>query len=303
MLETKLWKLTLSSPLILASGVVWDRIPQALQCAKAGAGAIIPKTIMDKPRAGHPQPNLVRLETGLLNAIGLPSPGYLNMGTKWAEMEEIKKFSHLFYSIGSDESTGFKKVAMEVVKHKPSAIEVDISCPNVEGGGAQFSAYADQSAQIIREIKSVSEGIPVIAKLTPATCSVTEIGLACEKAGADALTATNSMPGMAINAEEHAPVLSFKSGGYTGAGLKPISLKCVYDLYSHVKIPILASGGAMNGLDCIEFLQAGASAVQLGTLIIQKGPTAFTSVNAEITEWMKAHRYKKISELVGIAHE
>jgi dihydroorotate dehydrogenase (NAD+) catalytic subunit len=302
MLETELCGLKLKNPLILASGVIWHHTTKLSECAKNNAGAIITKTIMNRERTGHPHPQIAKWECGYINAVGLPSPGYKNMETEWKEMQEIQKHCPLIASIGSDNAKEYSTVANFVAQKKPNAIEVNLSCPNVEGKGAVYSANTEEPAVIIKEIKKKTN-IPIIAKITPATANPLEVAKACEKAGADAITAANTMPGMIIDIQKHKPVISFKKGGISGHAIKPVAMKIVYELFEETKTPIIASGGAMNAHDCIEFIQAGATCVQLGSAVIQNGTKVFTTTQNEIKEWMQKNNYKKISEIKGIAHE
>ncbi|MFH1588466.1 MAG: dihydroorotate dehydrogenase [Candidatus Diapherotrites archaeon] len=297
----------MQNPLILASGVVWDSIPKLIECAKNGAGAVTMKTIMPEPRGGNPPPQTARFEAGLLNAVGLPSKGYLNMEEEWNQLDELRKLKPkvpLIASIGATkDAQDFAKVAEFVAQKKPDLIELDISCPNVSKSGKLFATNESLSTLIIEDVKKVTGKIPVLAKLTPATCNLVEVAKACEEAGADGLTAINTMPAMVIDINKKKPVLSFKRGGMSGTALRPIAVRCIYDLYENVDIPIIGLGGVMNGKDAIELMQAGATSIGVGTAVIQKGTKIFKTIEKEMIEWMEENGFKDVKELIGVAHE
>jgi dihydroorotate dehydrogenase (NAD+) catalytic subunit len=297
----------MKNPLVLASGVVWDSIPKLIECAKNGAGAVTMKTIMPEPRGGNPQPQTARFEAGLLNAVGLPSKGYLNMEEDWKQLNELRKIKPkipLIASVGATKNAkDFAKVAEFVARKKPDFIELDISCPNVSKSGKLFATNASLSALIVEDVKKVTKKIPVLAKLTPPTCDLIEVAKACEEAGADGLTAINTMPAMVIDINKKKPVLSFKRGGMSGTALRPIAVRCIYDLYENIDIPILGLGGITTGKDAIELMQAGATAAGIGTAVIKKGTGIFAEIEKEMLEWMKENGFKNAKEIVGIAHE
>jgi dihydroorotate dehydrogenase (NAD+) catalytic subunit len=305
-LEISFCKKKMSNPLVLVSGVVWDSIPKLIESAKNGAGAVTTKTIMSEKRIGHQHPTIARWEAGLINAVGLPSKGYNNMEEDWKQLKELKKIKPkipLIASIGATHAKDFKKVAEFVAKKKPDLIELDISCPNVSSSGKLFATNPGLSSLIVEEVKSVSGKIPILPKLTPATSSFIEVAKACEEAGADGISAINTMPGMLININKRKPVLSFKRGGISGTSIRPIAVRCVYDLYENINIPILGMGGVMNGKDAIELMMAGAQTIGLGTTVIQNGTKIFNKTNKEIMDWMKKNNFKSVKELIGIAHE
>lgn len=302
-LEVNLCNLRLRNPLILASGIVGISAPLLKRCEKNGAGAVTLKSIGPKPRKGHKNPTVLPLSNGLglINAIGLSNVGYLNDD----EIKEIKKILKIPFivSIFGEKISDYKKIVEHIISLKPSAIELNISCPNVEKFGAIFGCDPEISAKIVCDAKSVSGKIPIIPKLTPQAPNIADIAKACEEAGADAICAINTVgPGMVIDIEAAKPMLGFKRGGLSGPMIKPIAIRCVYDIYEKVQIPIIGCGGIINGYDAIEMIQAGASALGIGSAIYYRGFEVFSRINKEMRTWMKAHGYDKVEKLRGIAH-
>jgi len=304
MLKTKFCNLELKNPTRLASGIMGVNAGQLIRVGKEGAGAVTMKSVGPKERSGHKNPTVIEWEHGLLNAVGLPTPGYKNTEEEFEELEELKKLGvPLIASVYGTKADEFKEVVEYVVSKKPDAIELDISCPNAEWGGTQFACDPKLSHKIISDIKEVSEKIPIIAKLTPAANSPIEVGKACEEAGADALCAGNTMPGMLIDVDAKKPILSFKKGGISGPALKPINLKIVYELYEQVEIPIIGEGGISNGRDALEYVMAGATVCGIGSAVWENGAGVFKKTCKEMEEWLKKNGYSKLDEVRGIAHE
>ncbi|MFH1391408.1 MAG: dihydroorotate dehydrogenase [Candidatus Diapherotrites archaeon] len=304
MLKTKFCNLNLNNPTRLASGIMGVNAGQLIRVAKEGAGAVTTKSIGPKERKGHKNPAVIEWEHGLLNAVGLPTPGYKNTEEEFEELKALKKSGvPLIASIYGSKVSEFLEVAEYVASKKPEAIELDISCPNTEWGGTQFACDPEISHKIISSVKNVVGKIPVIAKLTPAATSPIAVGVACEEAGADAICAANTMPGMIINIDARKPILAFKKGGMSGPALKPINLKIVYELYGKVKVPIIGEGGITNGRDALEYVMAGATLCGIGSAVYKHGSGVFKKTTGEIEKWLKENSYSKLSQVRGIAHE
>lgn len=303
-LKTIFCGVEMKNPLRLASGILGVNAGQLIRVAKEGAGAVTMKSIGPKERNGHKNPTVIEWEHGLLNAVGLPTPGYKNYDEEFEELKELKKIKvPLIASIYGTKWEEFIEVAKYVAEKKPELIELDISCPNTEWQDKQFAQDPEVSAKIVGKVKDVVGKIPVIAKLTPAVASPVEIALACEEAGADAVCACNTMPGMLIDVDAKKPVLAFKKGGISGPALKPINLKITYDLFEKLSIPIIGEGGISSGRDALEYIMAGADVCGIGSAVWLHGPKAFAKINDEICEWMSQNGYSKIRELRGLAHE
>ncbi|MEM4261954.1 MAG: dihydroorotate dehydrogenase [Candidatus Diapherotrites archaeon] len=302
-LKTVFCKIELKNPLRLASGILGVNAGQLIRVAKEGAGAVTMKSIGPKERNGHKNPTVIEWEHGLLNAVGLPTPGYKNYDQEFEELKELKKLkTPLIASIYGTKWQEFIEVAKYVAEKKPEFIELDISCPNTEWQDKQFAQDPKISAKIVSEVKNVVGKIPVIAKLTPAVASPVEIALACEEAGADAICACNTMPGMLIDVDAKKPILAFKKGGVSGPALKPINLKITYDLFEKIQVPIIGEGGITSGKDALEYIMAGATMCGIGSAVWLYGPSVFSKINLEILEWMNENGYSKIKELQGLAH-
>ncbi len=304
MLETEFCGARLKNVTRLASGIMGVNAGQLIRVAKEGAGAVTMKSIGPRERQGHKNPTCIEWEHGLLNAVGLPTPGYRNYDEEFEELKALKKINvPLIASVYGSKWEEFREVAAYVAEKKPDAIELDISCPNTEWHDIQFACDPQISAKIVSSVKEVAGKIPVIAKLTPAANSPVQVGKACEEAGADALCAGNTMPGMLIDADAGRPILAFKKGGISGPALKPINLKITYDLFEKVNVPIIGEGGICNGRDALEYLMAGAALCGIGSAVWQRGPGVFKAVCGEMEAWIEENGYTKVEQLRGIAHE
>lgn len=292
----------MEKPIVLASGILGVNAGILKRAAECGAGAVTTKSIGPERREGHNNPIICELEHGLINAVGLPTPGYLNMEVEWKELQECKV--PVIASVFGASVQEFVQVAEFVAQKKPAMIELNISCPNSKSHGQLFGTSREASFEVVSAVKNAVGKIPVMPKLTPQALNIADIEKACEEAGADALCAINTLgPGMVINIEARKPVLHYKTGGISGPAIKPVAVRCVWQLFEAVKIPILGLGGISNGRDAVEIMQAGASAVGVGTAVHKRGVEAFSQINSEIEEWMKANEFSKIEELKGIAHE
>ena len=304
LLSTKFCGVELGNPTRLASGILGVNAGQIIRVARKGAGAVTMKSIGPRERHGHNNPTVVEWEHGLLNAVGLPTPGYKNYDEEFEELKELKKLGvPLIASVYGSKWDEFAEVAAYVAGKKPELIELDISCPNTEWQDIQFACDPEISGKIVSSVKDVAGKIPVIAKLTPAATSPVQVGKACEEAGADALCAGNTMPGMLIDADAKKPVLAFRIGGISGPALKPINLKVTYDLFEKVQIPIIGEGGISNGRDALEYVMAGATLCGIGSAVWQGGIGVFKKTCSEMERWMKENGYSKLEQLRGVAHE
>jgi dihydroorotate dehydrogenase (NAD+) catalytic subunit len=299
---------TLNSPLVLASGI-WGTTASLLQrAAEAGCGAVTAKSCGPVPRAGHVNPSCIDWGNGLINAIGLANPGVENeVGLLEKARPALEAAGvPLIASIFAGTAAEFGEVAATIARARPTFIEVNISCPNVHSEfGEPFAANAKSAAEVTAHVKAAVEslGIPVIVKLAPNVPSVAQIAHAVIEAGADALCAINTMPGLILEVESGQPVLANISGGISGPALKPIALKCVYDLYrAFPHVPIIGTGGVTTGRDAVEMVMAGATLVGVGSAIYYRGPSAICEIRAELQEWLHAHGIQDLSEIRGRAH-
>jgi dihydroorotate dehydrogenase (NAD+) catalytic subunit len=301
-LKTEFAGIKMKNPTVLASGFLGTGSDLMKRVAEEfGAGAVTTKSIGPKERMGHPNPSVVEWEHGILNAVGLPSPGYKEMQGEWADLE--KRNFPLIASIYGASVEEFIEVARAVALHKPEAIEVNISCPNTKCEGQIFGVSEEASASVVKAVKKEIGKIPLIAKLTPQAWNIGAIAGSCEKAGADAICAINTVAGMLIDADARKPVLANRFGGISGPAVKPVALKCVYQIFEQVKIPILGMGGISSGRDAIEMVMAGATALGLGSAVYYRGFDAFKSICDEIEYWMEEKGVKSLEEIRGAAHD
>jgi len=298
-LATKISSLKLSNPTILASGLMDEDAGSMKRVFKNGAGGIVTKSIGLKPREGYANPTVVELEHGILNAMGLPNPGINNFE------EEIKILKQskipIIGSIFASNASEFVELTKKMENHGTDAIELNMSCPHAKGYGLEIGSDPKLVKEITSKVKK-STDIPVFVKISPNLINIAEIAKSAEKANADGIVAINTIKAMKIDLELKRPILANKVGGYSGKAIKPIGVRCVYEIAKNVDIPIIGVGGITTGEDALEYIMAGASAVQIGSGIYYRGIDIFKKICDEIETWMKNHNYKNLSELIGVAN-
>lgn len=264
-------------------------------------GAIVTKSLSLEPKEGNPPPRIHELPCGMLNSIGLE-----NIGIKRFLEERLPRLSELglpvVVSIFGESEDEFMKVG-ESLKGVPavSALEVNLSCPNVKRGGAAFGADPERVSFIIRELRERVD-LPLWAKLPPDPFHILEIAEAAQKAGAHALTLVNTLPAMAIDIQKGRPVLGGTVGGLSGPALMPVALKMVYEVTEKLEIPVVAAGGISCWEDALAFLLAGASALQIGTALFSN-PRVFSEIHEGVCRFMRERGVRRIEDLKGKAHE
>jgi dihydroorotate dehydrogenase (NAD+) catalytic subunit len=306
-LVTELCRLRMDSPLMLASGILGETGASLLKILNAGAGAVVTKSIGSEPRDGYPNPTVVEVEGGLLNAIGLANPGIdafleeLELAVKGSGGAPV--IASIFGKVGEE----FAALAKRMEEGGASAVELNLGCPHAKGYGAQIGQDPKLVDQITTDVKRAVK-IPVLVKITPNVTDIANIASSVMRGNGDAVVAINTVRAMAIDANLARPVLSNKKGGMSGPAVKAIGLAAVWTIherfaeYRHPPIPIIGVGGISNGIDVAEYLMAGASAVQLGTVVWRRGPEVFGSINKELLAFMEANGFDKISDMVGVAH-
>jgi dihydroorotate dehydrogenase (NAD+) catalytic subunit len=298
-LATTVAGLKLTNPTMLASGILGYTGLSLKTVIDAGAGAVVTKSMGLEPRTGYPNPTVVQTDCGLLNAMGLPNPGISHFKE---EMKQLKSTGvPTILSIYGYSAEEFVKVAEAAAEMGADAVELNVSCPHIERAGAEIGCDSTLLTEIVKQVKKAIN-VPVIVKLTPNVTNIAEIAKAAEKAGADAITAINTIKAMSIETETARPLLANKFGGLSGPAIKPIAVRCIYDVYKAVDVPVIGCGGVANWRDAIELMLAGASAVQIGTAIAFKGPEVFSSVTAGIDAYLQRKDFKNVKELVGLAH-
>ncbi len=304
MLRTKLCGVELENPFILASGYLGTSAEIMARVAKSGAGAVTTKSCSLHPRPGHKNPTVIATEHFIINAVGLSNPGAEE------ECKEIKKFKKLapntpiIASVFADSVENFGKVASVVSSAEPHFIEVNISCPNVkEEFGTPFSATPQSASSAVAAAKKATS-IPLIVKLSPNVYNLSEIAKAVERTGAQAINASNTLgPGMIIDVESGKPVLENKTGGVSGPAIKPITVKCVYELSRETKLPLIGTGGVQTGIDAAELAMAGATAIGIGSSLYYRGADSTKLIAKELEQFLRKHKHKSLSEIRGLAHK
>lgn len=300
MLRTNVCGVEFRNPLMLAAGVMGSNASSMNWILKSGAAGVVSKSFSLEPNPGYANPTTVGVECGIINAIGLSNPGAENF------KEELKRIDRKgnvsIASIYGATPEEFSKLVLKIEDYV-DMIELNISCPHaMEGYGASIGQDVNLTHKIVSAAKD-SANKPVIAKLTPNVTDIVEIAMAAQDAGADGLTLINSLgPGMKINIDVARPVLSNKFGGMSGKAIKPIALRNVYTVYDNVDIPIIGVGGISNFEDVVEFLFAGARAVQIGTSIMDEGVEVFDKINKDLEKFMNKKGYESIDEMIGLAH-
>ncbi|MFH1121112.1 MAG: dihydroorotate dehydrogenase [Bacteroidota bacterium] len=296
-LSTRIHNLNLKNPVLTASGTFGygEEFDDFIDVN--ALGGIIVKATTSKHREGNPYPRMAETPMGMLNAVGLQNKGIdYFVDTIYPA---LMKYSNCIIANVSDSTVdGYVEVAskMNNLEHI-SAIELNISCPNVKEGGMAFGTSCPSASAVTRAVREVYDKT-LIVKLSPNVTSIVEIAQAVETAGADAVSLINTLLGMAIDAEKRKPVLSTITGGLSGPAIKPIALRMVWQVARAVKIPVIGIGGITTASDAIEFLLAGASAVQVGTANFID-PQATVKIIAGLEDYLNRHRIADVSELIG----
>ena len=298
-LATKIASLKLENPTILASGIMDEDAGSMQRVFNSGAGAIVTKSIGLEPREGYPNPTVVELEHGILNAMGLPNPGIEAFAD---ELHKLRKINvPVIGSIFGSNANEFVKLAEKMQNYGADAVELNMSCPHAKGYGIEIGSDSKIVKEITSKVKN-SIKIPVFVKLSPNLTNIVDIAKSAEAGNADGIVAINTVKAMKIDLELKMPVLANKIGGYSGRAIKPVGIRCVYEISKNVDIPVIGVGGITTGEDAIEYFMAGASAVQIGSGIYYRGIDVFKNICDEIELWMEEYGYKNLQEIIGAAH-
>jgi dihydroorotate dehydrogenase (NAD+) catalytic subunit len=305
-LAVELCGVPLHTPLVLASGILGTEAELMARVARSGAGAVTAKSCSLEPRTGHPNPTVLAWEHGLINAVGLANPGVE------AEVEELARTKELLRPLGAalvasvfaDTVENFARVAGRVAGAGPDLIEVNISCPNVHDEfGTPFVADATAAAEVTAAVrKAVAGQAPVLVKLSPNVADIAAIARAVEAGGADGITAINTLTGMVIDLHARRPILANRTGGLSGPAIRPLAVRCVYEIYQAVSLPIIGTGGVSSGRDAVEMIMAGATAVGVGSAVYGEGPETFGRIRDEMAALMVDLGYRRVEEMRGAAH-
>ncbi|MDR0373454.1 MAG: dihydroorotate dehydrogenase [Nitrososphaerota archaeon] len=291
--------LQLPNPTMLASGVMGYTAESFLRIAKGGAGAIVTKSVSTEPRAGYANPIVVQTESGLLNAVGLPNPG---IDIFAEEIKYTKTLLHvpLIVSVFGYSAEEYATTAKKAVKAGADAIELNVSCPHVKQTGAEIGQSPKLLTEVVQQVRDAINK-PLIVKLSPNVTNIATLAQTAVEAGADALTAVNTLKALAIDSETQLPILSNIKGGLSGPAVKPVALRCVYDIAEAVDVPIIGCGGIANWRDAIEFFLAGATAVQIGTTVADN-MEVFQAITKGVDTYLRQKHYGSVKEIVKLAH-
>jgi len=286
------------SPLVLPAGIMGMTWSGMKFVVENGCGIITSKSLTLELRTGHPGPVIAEFEGGMLNCMGLCNPGIID------GLQEINDFKVLMpevpviASVFATKAEDFEELARHVNDSEADFIELNLSCPNVmDEFGMPLAGSIDMVKDITSRVKAISK-LPVITKLSPNVTGLDGIALAAQNAGADALCMINTLgPGMLIDIDMVKPVLSNRTGGLSGACVKPIALRAVYEAYSRVKIPIIGTGGVESGSDAVEMLMSGAALVGVGSAVYQGGIGIFEKINQGIRDYMAKYKYNSIDQI------
>jgi dihydroorotate dehydrogenase (NAD+) catalytic subunit len=302
-LSTTIGNAWFSTPIFTASGCASSGKELAQFFPLKDIGAVVTKSVMTKPRHGRATPRMAETPSGMLNSIGLQGPGidaFLAHDLPWL----ISQGSRVIVSIAGETSDEYGVLARKLrASSGISAIEVNISCPNVENRGLVFAADSDASCRVIDSVRKVIGGeIPIIAKLTPDVTDIAKIAEGVVNSGADALALINTVLGMVINLDTMKPHLGGKTGGLSGPAIRPIAVRAIYQVHSALpNVPILGMGGVASGRDALELILAGASGVSVGTASFGN-PTAIISIQRELAQLLQARGFTSVQQAIGYAH-
>ena len=302
-MTTRLASVTLPNPILTASGcaAAGRELGQFFDVAELGA--VVTKSIMRGPRSGRQTPRMAETPSGMLNSIGLQGPGidaFIEKDLAWL----AEQGARTVVSIAGGHTDEFVELARRLYGNRAVAmIEVNLSCPNVENRGQVFACDPGATSRVISAVRRAADpSIPIFAKLSPDVTDITEIARACADSGADGLSLINTLLGVVIDTDTLAPALGGVTGGLSGPAIRPVAVRCVWQVHKAVPyLPILGMGGIQTGLDALQFILAGASAVSVGTAVFND-PNAPVRVLRELEQALEERGFASLADAVGFAH-
>lgn len=296
-LNVRIGGLQLKNPVMTASGTFGYGVEFADFVNLEDIGGIIVKGTTLKPREGNPYPRMAETAQGMLNCVGLQNKGVDYFCEHiYPKIKDIRTNMIVNVSGSSPEDYAECAARIDALERIP-AIELNISCPNVKQGGMAFGVTPEGAASVVKAVRE-AYGKTLIVKLSPNVTDVSAIARSVEDAGADAVSLINTLMGMSIDIEKHRPVLSIATGGLSGPAVKPVALRMVWQVAKAVKIPVVGLGGIMNARDAVEFLLAGASAIEIGTANFID-PAVTVKVARGIDEYLERHGCRSVTEIIG----
>jgi dihydroorotate dehydrogenase (NAD+) catalytic subunit len=301
-LSTQVGSVALRSPILAASGTAGHGDELARYVDLSTIGAVVVKSLCADPWPGNPPPRVHETSGGMLNSVGLQGPGV----QAWRDEElpsVVGTGATVVASIWGTEVADYERAAAMLVGCKGIvAIEVNLSCPNHHSRGQMFAHAPETTTEAMAAVVSAGTGLPLWAKLSPNVTNLVEIAEAAAESGAEAVTLVNTLMGMVIDLEGRTPILGGRGGGLSGPAIHPVAVRAVYDVHAALpELPILGVGGVARGIDAVEFLMAGASAVQVGTASFAE-PAAIGRIQRELGEWCAEHGISAVTELTGVGH-
>ncbi|MEV5706974.1 dihydroorotate dehydrogenase [Actinoallomurus sp. NPDC052274] len=303
-METRLGGLTLPNPVLTAAGCGGTGRELGRFFDVGRLGALVTPSITPQPRAGRPAPRLTETPSGVLNAAGLQGPGietFLRRDLPWLAEREAR----VVVSVAGGSVGEYAEVARRLGDAPGvSAVEINLSCPNVEDRGSMFAAHPSAAGRLVRAVRaSTPRRLPVVAKLSADVTDIVGVAMACADAGADGLSMINTLHGMAIDTTTLRPRLAGITGELSGPAIRPVAVRCVYQVHAALpEVPIIGIGGIRTGLDVLEFVLAGASAVAVGTATLHD-PSACVRILRELEGALKERGIDRLADVVGLAHK
>ena len=304
-LSVSLAGVPLRSPLVLASGIWGSGASTLVRAGRAGAGAVTSKSCSVLPRRGHPNPTVLDWGHGLINAVGLSNPGAEAERDELMRMREELRASGaaLIVSVFGDSPEAFAEAVRIMQPVGADLVEINISCPNVHSEFGRPFALEPVSAALVTEAVRRDHAGPLFVKLSPNTPDLVAVARAVIAAGADGLTAINTLgPGMVIDLHARRPILANRTGGVSGPAIRPIAVRCVYEIAEALDVPIIGTGGISSGADALEMIMAGATAVGVGSALATDGEGVFGRVLQEMSGLMTELGIATLDEIRGCAH-
>jgi dihydroorotate dehydrogenase (NAD+) catalytic subunit len=296
-LSVRINRLKLKNPVMTASGTFGYGLEYADFVSLDQIGGIIVKGTTLQPREGNDYPRMAETTSGMLNCVGLQNKGVDYFCEHiYPQIKDID--TNMIVNVSGSSPENYAECAARIDKlDKIPAIELNISCPNVKQGGMAFGTTCSGAASVVKAVRQ-RYNKTLIVKLSPNVTNIAEIAKACEAEGADSVSLINTLMGMAIDIEKRQPMLSIATGGLSGPAVKPVAVRMVWQVAKAVKIPVIGLGGICNAADAIEFMMAGATAIQIGTANFLD-PTVTIKVRDGINEWLDRHGCSSVSEIIG----
>lgn len=298
-LGIRLGRMRMKNPTMLASGILCNGSLLKRAAVEGGAGAVVTKSLTREVREGYPTPVVVGVDCGVINAVGLANQGFASYLSEDLPLAKEGRVP-VIVSVAAGRAEEFEEICVRAEEAGADAVELNLSCPHVEGHGMEVGADPAAVSRIVKDLAGVMK-IPVHVKLGLSDRMI-ESAVAAEAAGAEAVVAINTIRAMAIDVDARRPVLTNVYGGLSGPVIHPIALRCVFELYQELSIPVIGCGGVSDWRTALDFLMAGASAVQVGSALAVRGIGIFREIKEGIRRYLVKNKFSSVKEVIGIAH-